>query len=119
MDAYKKIEERYIDEVNSTCSIYLHIKTKAKICTIKNDDRNKVFSIAFRTPAINSSGLTHILEHSVLCGSKKYPIKAILGNIEDAQNYLDEKTSYYSIYDFSEFNENIFKYIFKCVYLPR
>ena len=75
MDAYKKIEERYIDEVNSTCSIYLHIKTKAKICTIKNDDRNKVFSIAFRTPAINSSGLTHILEHSVLCGSKKYPVK--------------------------------------------
>lgn len=75
MDAYKKIEERYIEEVNSTCSVYEHIKTKAKICTVKNDDRNKVFSIAFRTPAINSCGLTHILEHSVLCGSKKYPVK--------------------------------------------
>ena len=42
---------------------------------MENDDENKVFSIAFRTPAINNCGLTHILEHSVLCGSKRYPVK--------------------------------------------
>ena len=75
MKNYKFIEKRYIDDISSDVSIYEHIKTKAKICTILNDDDNKVFSIAFRTPPINDCGLTHILEHSVLCGSNKYPVK--------------------------------------------
>ena len=75
MKNYKFIEKRYIDDITSEVSIYEHIKTKAKICTILNDDDNKVFSIAFRTPPINDCGLTHILEHSVLCGSNKYPVK--------------------------------------------
>ena len=72
---YKKIKEKYIEDIDSNVIIYEHIKSKARICTILNDDPNKVFSIAFRTPPINSCGLTHILEHSVLCGSKKYPVK--------------------------------------------
>ena len=72
---YKKIKEKYIDEIDSNVVIYEHVKTHAKICTMKNEDDNKVFSIAFRTPPINSTGLTHILEHSVLCGSKNYPVK--------------------------------------------
>ena len=75
MNNYTLIEKKYIDEINSEVSIYSHNKTKARIVTFKNDDPNKVFLIGFRTPPINSTGLTHILEHSVLCGSKKYPIK--------------------------------------------
>ncbi len=75
MNKYTLIEEKYIEEINSTVSIYSHNKTKARIVTMKNDDPNKVFLIGFRTPPINSTGLTHILEHSVLCGSKKYPVK--------------------------------------------
>lgn len=71
---YKKIAQRFIKDINSDVTIYEHNKTKARVMTIENDDPNKVFSIAFRTPAINNCGLTHILEHSVLCGSKKYPL---------------------------------------------
>ena len=75
MNNYTLIEKKYIDEINSEVSVYSHNKTKARIVTFKNDDPNKVFLIGFRTPPVNSTGLTHILEHSVLCGSKKYPVK--------------------------------------------
>ena len=75
MKNYKLEQEKYIKEIDSNCKVYRHIKSGARILAISNDDDNKVFSIAFRTPAINSTGLTHILEHSVLCGSKKYPVK--------------------------------------------
>ncbi|MGM9972288.1 MAG: insulinase family protein [Anaeroplasmataceae bacterium] len=72
---FTKETKKFIEEINSNVTIYRHDKTKARLCTIENDDPNKVFSIAFRTPPINDTGLTHILEHSVLCGSKKYPVK--------------------------------------------
>ena len=75
MEKYKKIETKYVEDIKSNVTIYEHIKSNARICTIENDDNNKVFTIAFRTPPINNGGLTHILEHSVLCGSKKYPVK--------------------------------------------
>lgn len=55
--------------------IYEHKKTGAKIVYIKNDDKNKVFSIAFRTLPSDNTGVFHILEHCVLCGSLKYPLK--------------------------------------------
>lgn len=75
MDKYTFIKEKYIEEIESTVTLYKHNTSGARVCTIKNSDENKVFSIAFRTPPINNCGLTHILEHSVLCGSKKYPVK--------------------------------------------
>ena len=75
MKNYTKLQTKFIEEIQSNVTVYSHNKTKARICTIENDDNNKVFSIAFRTPPINNCGLTHILEHSVLCGSKKYPVK--------------------------------------------
>ncbi len=75
MEKYKKICSKFIKEINSEVSLYIHNKTKAKICLISNDDNNKVFTIGFRTPPIDDSGLTHILEHSVLCGSTKYQVK--------------------------------------------
>ncbi len=75
MKNYTKIEEKYIEEISSNVTLYEHNKSGARVCTIKNEDNNKVFSIAFRTPPINDTGLTHILEHSVLCGSKKFPVK--------------------------------------------
>ena len=75
MKNYTKLQTKYIDEIQSNVTIYSHDKTHARVCVMENDDTNKVFSIAFRTPAINDGGLTHILEHSVLCGSKNYPVK--------------------------------------------
>lgn len=75
LNTYKEIERKYVQDVNSECIILEHVKTKAKVLLISNDDENKVFSIAFRTPPTDSTGLPHILEHSVLCGSKKFPVK--------------------------------------------
>lgn len=76
MDKYgfKLIKNEYIDDIKGDCSIYEH-KSGAKLCNIKNDDENKVFFIAFRTPPENNGGLPHIIEHSVLCGSKKFRVK--------------------------------------------
>ncbi len=75
MEAYKLISEKEIKEVNGKGLIFEHKKTKARFLVIKNDDKNKTFSIGFRTPPKDDTGVAHILEHSVLCGSRKYPVK--------------------------------------------
>ena len=72
---FKLIEEREISEINSLQRLFEHEKTGARLLNLQNDDDNKVFSIGFRTPPENSTGLPHILEHSVLCGSRKFPSK--------------------------------------------
>jgi Zn-dependent M16 (insulinase) family peptidase len=55
--------------------LFKHKKTGAEVMSVLNDDENKVFGIVFRTPPNDSTGIPHILEHSVLCGSRKYPLK--------------------------------------------
>ncbi len=70
-------EEKYIDEVKSVARIFEHEKTGARLLHLENDDDNKVFSISFRTPPYDDTGIPHILEHSVLSGTKRYPIKDI------------------------------------------
>ncbi len=64
-----------IPELNSVAIGYLHKPTEAEVLFLKNKDDNKVFGINFRTPPKDATGLPHILEHSVLCGSRKYPVK--------------------------------------------
>lgn len=75
LDAYELIEERKIEDLKSDGVILRHKKTGAKIALLSNDDENKVFYIGFRTPPTDSTGVAHIIEHSVLCGSDKYPVK--------------------------------------------
>ena len=75
MAAYTLLEERFLEEVNGYGYILSHNQTKARVCVIKNDDTNKVFTIGFRTPPADDTGVPHITEHSVLCGSRKFPIK--------------------------------------------
>ena len=72
---YRLIETREIPEYAGTGCLYEHVQTGAKVFTLKNNDKNKVFLIGFRTTPQNSTGVAHIMEHSVLCGSAKYPIK--------------------------------------------
>ena len=55
--------------------IFKHVKSGAKLIYLQNEDENKVFSISFRTPVYDNTGVNHIIEHSVLCGSEKYPVK--------------------------------------------
>lgn len=75
LQTYQIIEKRKLEELNSTGIVMEHKKTGAKVFLICNDDENKVFSIGFRTPPGDSTGVPHILEHSVLCGSSKFPVK--------------------------------------------
>lgn len=75
IDNYKLIKQKFIEEVNSDVYLLKHIKSGARILLLSNDDDNKVFTIGFRTPPTDSTGVPHILEHSTLCGSKKFPVK--------------------------------------------
>lgn len=75
LSTYELIEKRQIDDIGSMSYLMKHKKTGAKVALLSNDDDNKVFYIGFRTPPKNSTGVAHILEHSVLCGSKDFPIK--------------------------------------------
>ena len=75
LTTYTVISKKESKDLNATLFQLKHNKTGAKVCLIENDDSNKVFYIGFRTPPKNSTGVAHILEHSVLCGSKNFPVK--------------------------------------------
>lgn len=75
LTTYELIEKHQIEELDSVAYLLKHKKSGARIALLSNDDENKVFNIGFRTPPQDSTGLPHILEHSVLCGSKKFPVK--------------------------------------------
>ena len=75
MSDYKLIEEKFIDELDTNAKFYVHPNTGAEILFLSNNDDNKCFGVALKTPPSDSTGIAHILEHTVLCGSKKYPLK--------------------------------------------
>ncbi len=75
LDVYELIEKYELKDIGSTGYLYRHKKSGARIAVVSNDDDNKVFSVGFRTPPSDSTGVAHIIEHSVLCGSEKYPVK--------------------------------------------
>lgn len=126
---YQLEEERVLKEVNANAYLLRHKKSGARIFLLENDDNNKVFTIAFRTPPKDSTGTPHILEHSVLCGSDKYPskdpfvelVKGSLNTFLNAMTYPD-KTMYpvascndkdfqnlMSVYMDAVFHPNIYK----------
>lgn len=72
---YELIKKQTLEDLHSEGYMLRHKKSGAKLCLMENDDENKVFYIGFKTPVSNSYGCPHIVEHSVLCGSEKYPIK--------------------------------------------
>jgi presequence protease len=72
---FKLIREQKVPEINSLARHYRHDGTGAELLSLLNNDENKVFGVSFATPPGDSTGVAHILEHSVLCGSRKYPIK--------------------------------------------
>ncbi len=75
LHGFRLINRRTIKELAADTFEFIHVKTGAKLFYIAADDDNKVFYIGFRTPPVDDTGVTHIIEHSVLCGSKKYPLK--------------------------------------------
>ena len=74
-ETYELVMQSGLKELGLNAYVLRHRKTGARVICLPADDPNKTFAIAFRTPPIDNSGLTHILEHSVLCGSDKFPVK--------------------------------------------
>jgi Zn-dependent M16 (insulinase) family peptidase len=72
---FELLRDVQIAELNTRARLLRHRATGAEVLSLENDDENKVFGIAFRTPPPDSTGIAHILEHTVLCGSRKYPLK--------------------------------------------
>ena len=112
LTAYQVLERRKLEEINSEGIILEHKKTGARVFLISNDDDNKVFSIGFRTPPSDSTGVPHILEHSVLCGSEKFPVKdpfvelvkGSLNTFLNAMTYPDK-----TVYPIASCNEKDFQ----------
>lgn len=75
-EGYTVLESKFVDEVNAECVYLLHEKSGAKIFKIKADDPNKLFAVAFKTVPNSDCGTPHIMEHSVLNGSKNFPVKS-------------------------------------------
>mgnify|MGYP003606008588 CR=1 FL=1 len=100
-NGFRLISDQQVKEVNSQVQLFEHEKSGARLLFLGNDDDNKVFSITFRTPPEDSTGVAHIVEHAVLCGSRKFPlkepfvelIKGSLNTFLNAMTYPD-KTMY-------------------------
>ncbi len=73
--SFTLVGERQLSEVGGTVRYYLHNDTGAQVLSVCNADENKVFGVTFRTPSRTATGIAHILEHSTLCGSDRYPVK--------------------------------------------
>lgn len=110
--SYELVNEEVLDDLNGIGAVLTHKKTGAKVALISNDDDNKVFSIGFRTPPANSTGVAHIIEHSVLCGSKNFPAKdpfielakGSLNTFLNAMTYPDK-----TVYPIASVNDQDFK----------
>lgn len=75
LDAYELVQYEKLKDLKSEGYLLRHKKSGARVLLMSNDDENKVFSIGFRTPPNDSTGVPHIMEHSVLCGSREFPVK--------------------------------------------
>jgi len=73
---YKLIEKRFVKEVNADVYYFEHIKSGAHVLKIASNDPNKTFGVGFKTEPNSDCGTPHIIEHSVLNGSKNYPVKS-------------------------------------------
>lgn len=73
--AFELLREQAVAEVSGVARLWRHKGTGAQVLSICNADENKCFGVSFRTPPTDSTGVAHILEHSVLCGSDKYPVR--------------------------------------------
>lgn len=112
LEQYELIKEENLEDLKSTGLLLKHRKTGAKIVILSNDDDNKVFSIGFRTPPTDSTGVAHIVEHTVLCGSEKFPakdpfvelVKGSLNTFLNAMTYPDK-----TIYPVASYNDKDFQ----------
>ena len=112
LETYELMEEHHLPDLQSEGYLLRHKKSGARVVLISNEDDNKVFTIGFRTPPEDSTGLPHILEHSVLCGSEQFPtkdpfvelVKGSLNTFLNAMTYPDK-----TVYPVASCNEKDFQ----------
>ena len=112
LDAYEVLEQCPLRDLKSEGLVLRHKKSGARIAVISNDDDNKVFYIGFRTPPEDETGVPHIIEHTTLCGSKKFPVKdpfielakGSLNTFLNAMTYPDK-----TVYPVASCNDQDFK----------
>ena len=75
LHGFRLLKQQTVPEIDAKAYAFAHEKSGARLFFLENDDDNKVFSISFRTTPADDTGVAHIVEHSVLCGSRKYPLK--------------------------------------------
>ena len=75
LDKYELLQHEYLKDTGCDSLLLRHKKTGARVALLPSEDDNKVFYIGFRTPPEDSTGVAHIIEHSVLCGSRDFPVK--------------------------------------------
>jgi len=123
---FETLRAQDIPEINSHARIYRHRRTGAQLISLENDDSNKVFGITFTTMPPDSSGLPHILEHAVLCGSRKYPVKdpfiqlarGSLNTFLNAMTYPDKTTYPVASQNLQDFYNLVDVYL-DAVFFPR
>src|SRR5882672_7335603 len=123
---FELIREQKLSEINSTARYYRHVATGAELISLLNADENKVFGVSFGTPPSDSTGVAHILEHSVLCGSRKYPIKepfvellkSSLNTFLNAMTYPDKTTYPVASQNVQDFYNLVDVYL-DAVFFPR
>lgn len=109
---YEILDEHRVEDVQSDGFILRHKKSGARIAVLSNNDDNKVFYIGFRTPPEDETGVPHIIEHTTLCGSKKFPVKdpfielakGSLNTFLNAMTYPDK-----TVYPVASYNDQDFK----------
>ncbi|WP_298820599.1 insulinase family protein [Chloroflexus sp.] len=126
MYGFELLRDEFISELNTRARLYRHVKTGAELLSLENDDENKCFGITFRTPPRDSTGIAHILEHSVLCGSRKYPVKdpfftLVKGSVHtflNAMTYPDKTTYPVASTNLKDFYNLVDVYL-DAVFFPR
>ena len=100
INAYKVLEDRIAPGTNERMIRLEHRKTGAQLVVVPNKDKKRVFVIGFRTPPYDSTGAAHIVEHCVLDGSKKYPVKDLFKelNKKSYASYMNAGTTVRSIF---------------------
>ena len=109
---FRLTEKTYVEDIKSMCHVFVHEKSGAKLFYAQNDDKNKVFFISYKTPPENDCGTAHIMEHSVLCGSEKYPVKDPFNELEKGSlnTYLNALTySDKTVYPVASCNDKDFE----------
>ena len=112
LNTYEVLTEKDLTGIQAKGYLLRHKKSRARILLIEKDDNNKVFSIGFRTPPKDSTGVPHIMEHSVLCGSKNFPakdpfvelVKGSLNTFLNAMTYPDK-----TVYPVASLNDKDFQ----------